>query len=291
MAEIAWRWAFGACALAMVAMAALQLLRATLVTPGDAAAFRGHDSTLMALAVLHVWQHLRLPLLRLLLVVIPTLTLLWIVLASIGRAAVLPLLVEVRSVFRRRSIFAINALRAVWMLAAGASCLLAIALASLAAARFTPDPYQPNLPLYFLLVLVLLPVILIAWSTLNWLLSLAPIFCVRQGATALDAITEARRAVGGYRPAFSALSLAYGALRLLVLLLYVGTTTLAGSLAAQVLGMGAAWAVVILLSLIYFVVADFIYVARLAAYVAILSPQAEDKPPEHVPSAIPVTTA
>src|SRR5438105_10503837 len=266
VAEIAWRWAFGACALAMVAVAALQLLRATPVTPGDAAAFRGHDSTLMALAVLHVWQHLRLPLLRLLLVVIPALTLLWIVLASMGRAAVLPLLVEVGSEFRRR-IFAINALRAFWMLAAGVSCLLAIALASLAAARFTPDPYQPNLPLYFLLVLVLLPVVLIAWSTLNWLLSLAPIFCVRQGATALDAITEARRAVGGYRPAFSAVSLAYGALRLLLLLLYVGATTLAGSLAAQVFGMGAAWAVVILLSLIYFVVADFVYVARLAAYV------------------------
>src|SRR5437764_9743512 len=117
MAEIAWRWAFGACALAMVAMAALQLLRATPVTPGDAATFRGHDSTLMALAVLHVWQHLRLPLLRLLLVVIPALTLLWIVLASIGRAAVLPLLVEGGSEFRRRSIFAINALRPVCILA------------------------------------------------------------------------------------------------------------------------------------------------------------------------------
>ena len=107
----------------------------------------------------------------------------------------------------------------------------------------------------------------------------------------MDAITEARRAVGGYRPAFSAVSLAYGALRLLLLLLYVGATTLAGSLAAQVFGMGAAWAVVILLSLIYFVVADFIYVARLAAYVAILRPRVEDKPPEQVPSAIPVTTA
>src|SRR5439155_15220247 len=104
------------------------------------------------------------------------------------------------------------------MLAAGVSCLLAIALASLAAALFTPDPYQPNLPLYFLLVLVLLPVILIAWSTLNWLLSLASIFCVRQGATALDAITEVRRAAGGYRPAFSAVRRAYGALRVWVLL-------------------------------------------------------------------------
>ena len=110
MAEIAWRWAFGACALAMAVVAALQLLRATPVTPGDAAAFRGNDSTLMAMAVLHIWQHLRLPLLRLLLVVIPALTLLWIVLASIGRAAVLPLLVEVGSEFRRRSIFAFDVL-------------------------------------------------------------------------------------------------------------------------------------------------------------------------------------
>src|SRR5437763_9394744 len=61
VAEIAWRWAFGACALAMVAVAALQLLRATPVTAGDAAVFRGRDSTLMAMAVLHIWQHLRVP--------------------------------------------------------------------------------------------------------------------------------------------------------------------------------------------------------------------------------------
>src|SRR5438067_516752 len=157
-------------------------------------------------------------------------------------------------------------------------------LASLTAARFSPDPYRPNLPLYFLLVLVLLPIVLMAWSTFNWLLSLAPICCVRDGVGALDAITEARCAVAAHRKAFSAVSFLYGVLRLFVLLVYVGAATTAASLAAQVLDMRAAWAIVILFSLIYFVVADFLYVARLAAYLAILTQQAQDQPQQPLPS-------
>jgi len=288
-AEIAWRWGFGASALTIAIAAGLRLLAATPVTPGDSAAFRGRDPMLMALAILHIWQHLRLPLLRVLLITVPTITLLWIVIASIGRAITLPRLVEVHYDFRQRSIFAINILRAVWMLAALAACLFSVALASLTAARFSPDPYRPNLPLYFLLVLVLLPTVLIAWSTFNWLLSLAPIFCVRDGAGGLDAIAEARRTVAGHRKAFSTASTLYGLLRLFTLFFYVGATTTAASLAAQILDMRAAWAIVILFSLIYFVAADFLYVARLAAYIAILRPQTEDKPQLQLPSIAPVT--
>ena len=288
-AEIAWRWGFGASALAIAAAAGLRLLAATPVTPGDAAAFRGHDSMLMALATLHIWQHLRLPLLRILLITVPAITLLWIVLVSLGRAVTLPRLMKVHRDFRPGSLFAVNALRAVWMLAALAACFFSVALASLTAARFSPDPYRPNLPLYFLLVLVLLPIVLMAWSTFNWLLSLAPIFCVRDGVRALDAITEARCAVAGHRKAFSAVSFLYGVLRLFVLLVYVGAATTAASLAAQVLDMSAAWAIVILFSLIYFVVADFLYVARLAAYLAILTQQAQDQPQQPLPSITPVT--
>jgi hypothetical protein len=286
--EIAWRWAFGACALATLTMALLRLLGATRITAGDTAAFRGGDPMLMALATLHIWQHLRLPLLRTSLIAIPVITLLWIVLASIGRSAMLSRLLEAHPAFRPASIFAINALRAFWMLAALAACFTTVALASLTAARFSADPYRPNLPLYFLLVAILLPMVLFGWSTFNWLLSVAPIFCLRDGATSLAAIAEARSAVAEHRKQFSAASLSYGLLRLFILLVYIGATTTAASLAADLFGMRAAWAIVILFSLIYFIAADFIYVARLAAYVAILAPQADQKPPEPQPSEVPV---
>src|SRR5437764_7159706 len=69
--EIAWRWAFGAAALALIAVAGLRLLGATPVTAADLAAIRGRDPMLAGLAALHVWQHLRLPLLGALLLTVP----------------------------------------------------------------------------------------------------------------------------------------------------------------------------------------------------------------------------
>ncbi len=190
----------------------------------------------------------------------------------------------------------LNSLRVALALAAILSLTGAAIVAGFASPAANPRPGMA-----FFLFLPLAGLVCCIWSALNWLLSLAGIFVVRNGEDAVGAISAAvvfsREHLG---PVF-AVSTWTGFAHLVA---WVGASSaISMPLAfAPILPWRLVVAGMILLTLAYFTVADWLYVARLAGYVCIAEmpealfvpaslPPAPQIPPTHVPPPIlPQTT-
>jgi hypothetical protein len=139
--------------------------------------------------------------------------------------------------------------------------------ASILAGMASPDA-APRPGLAFILFLPLAGLICLAWWTLNWMLSLAGIFAVRDGEDAVGAISAAislcRQRAGAVFAVTTWTGLAH-------LVAFVGATTVI----SMPMGFVAVvpWRLVVaamlLLTLVYFALADWLYMARLAGYVCI----------------------
>lgn len=272
-AEVAWRWSFGAAAGALVTVAALRFLNSLTVTDGDMLALRSRIPQLMADAILHIFQGSGSRLLQLVLILTPAISVLWILTASAGRAATLrALLRDVPASFTRRhdlrSLLGVHFLRvAVTLLGMMATAGAAI-LAGFAAATTT----EPSVLLFNLVFLALLFLVSLCWSTLNWYLSLAPIFVVRDNRGALSAVSDAVHLVRRRGGDFTSVSTLYGLIKLFA----IGVFTVVSLVP---LGFIAEWpwqittTILAGITLAYLALADLLYVARLASYVAIAEPE------------------
>jgi hypothetical protein len=124
----------------------------------------------------------------------------------------------------------------------------------------------------FLLFLVLSWAIAILWYSLDWLLSTAPIFAIRDGDSAFRAISKAVTFVCRRFGAVVRTSALFGVVHLIIFFV-------ASSLASAPLGLvrilppGAIFLCVVFVTLLYFVLIDFLRVARLAAYICIAAPR------------------
>jgi hypothetical protein len=207
------------------------------------------------------------------------LSLLWIIAASVGRAATVRALLDY---FRRdvacnvstethasaepkplRSLMGLNFLRVALTLAA----LLAFAGAAILVRFASPDAH-PEPGLAFTLFLLLASLIFMVWPILNWLLSLACIFAVRNGddvLTALStAVTFSRERSGAVFAVSTWTGLAHFAA------FSVATTAASFPLAfVRIAPTRLIMAVVVLVTLAYFAVVDWLYMSRLAGYVCI----------------------
>jgi hypothetical protein len=120
---------------------------------------------------------------------------------------------------------------------------------------------------------VFLSVILLVWlvwSVMNWFLSLAAVFVIAEGQDTFGAIASAvalcRNRAGSVFAAGTWFGLAH------IVAFVLATSVVAFPLGlAGVLPAGVVLGGVLLVTLLYLVVADFLYVGRLAAYVAILT--------------------
>jgi hypothetical protein len=278
LAEIAWRWMVGAVVWALFLFWSIEYLGSLPVTDGDTALLRTRQPMLVGRAIAHILRgSLNRAVLAALFAVV-ALSLLWIVAASIGRAATVRALL---GYFRRdfasnvsppddavkqqslRSLIGLNFLRVA--LALGA--LLAFVGAAVLAGFASPNTHpQPGLA--FILFLPLAGLICIVWPMLNWLLSLACIFAVRDGDDAVGALSTAvtfsRERAG---PVF-----AVSAWTGLTHIVAISAATTAVSLPLVFIRVAPARliiAAVILLTLAYFAVVDWLYIARLAGYVCI----------------------
>jgi class 3 adenylate cyclase len=212
----------------------------------------------------------------------------WIVAASVGRMATVRPMLEY---FRRKvnhdlvaagipndrngdvasnvstgvffSLLRLNFLRAIVALSAIVGFAGAWILAGFASPRSKPQP-----GLAFSLFLPLAGVVCyVAWA-LNWLLSLAQMFAVRDGEDAVGAISAA---VSFCRERWGAVVAVGTWTGLAHLAVFLGATTvvsvplgLGGLLPWRLVALG-----VVLVTLAYLAVADWLYMARLAGYVCI----------------------
>jgi hypothetical protein len=293
VAEIMWHWSFGVAAGALVTVAGLRFLASLTVTDGELFALRSAIPPLMADAILHIFEGSGPRLLRLVFLLTPAISVLWVLAASAGRAATLRALVEdaPASFTRRhdlRSMLAVNSLRVVVALLA----LVAMAGSAILAGLAANTTEEPSILLFNVVFLGLLFLVSLSWSTLNWYFSLAPIFVVRDNRSALGAVADAVQLVRRRGGDFSGVSTLYGLLKLFA----IGVATV---LSLLPLAFVAQWpweittVLLVLLTLAYFGVADVLYIARLASYLAIADqeragsaqPAANSPQPEAAPSA------
>jgi len=158
-------------------------------------------------------------------------------------------------------------------------------------AGFASSGKDPHPGLVFLLFLPLALLVGFAWFVLNWVLSLAAIFAVKNGGGPVDAISGAVSLCRDRPGAIAAVSTWTGLAHMVA---FVGATTVVS------IPMGLAgllpWRLVVLailaVTIAYFAVADWIYTARLAGYVTIIE-MPEDLwkpavPPTPPPPAMPI---
>lgn len=265
-AEIAWRWAFGAAAWIAIVVAIRAILEGISVSEAEMSLARTDDAYRIADAVVRVIVQVLPRLIEALVIVIPLLAIVWIIAATAGRAITIRALLSVCGSGIQGgsghvlSLFILNVIRAVFTIA---TFLAFFGTVFLVSSQFTPNLAPSVGPALIFGWLCLALVVALLWAFVNWFLALAPIFILRDGHGVRRAIGDS---LGLYRYArtdYAAIATMFGVIRgaALVVAIIAGFATLA---AGSVRGALVASAVV---ALVYFAVADFLYVARLAAYV------------------------
>lgn len=295
IAEITWRWVVGATATALIFFGLFEFLNTLPVSKSEMLFLRSRQPYLVAQAILHILRGgLSRAVLSMLLAAL-LITLLWMIAGSLGRIATVRALIEYFRTDIARKLFAgsgtevreivdgssvslspltyrgssfqplvsLNFLRAALVLSVMFGFLGAAILAGFASPKAHPHP-----GLAFLLFLPIAALIALVGWALNWLLSLAGIFAVRDDEDAVGAISAAvalcRERTGAVLAVSSWTGLAH-------LVAFVGATTVVSMPLGlmPVVPWRLAVLAMLLVTLVYFALADWLYMARLAGYVCI----------------------
>jgi hypothetical protein len=270
-AELTWRWCFGLSAWGLAIVSLALFLDSIKISPADELLLRTLQPRLLANALRHIFQGSVSRFLVEQAVLFLGLTLLWSLAATAGRAATLQRLV---SMFRLASddeaqsthwhfipIFFLQLLRAMWSLialAVGAGLLL-YGMAMLK----NQHPLRAALALLFGVTAAFF-----GGVVLNWFFGVAPLYCVRNGAGAMEAVEQTAGFSECHVGRLILLGVEFFALRLV----WMGTMFLAFLSPLSLLGwIGVGWVALLmaLVALAYFAGADLLYLARLAAYVSL----------------------
>ena len=290
LAEITWRWVVGITSVVLMLFGFSEYLSTLPVNRGEMLLLDSGQPFLVAQAILHILRGGLARAVFSLTVAALLLALLWIITASLGRTVTLSALLDyVREKLAAKAaelgigreqenttaeemsprgaigpLLRLNFLRASLALATIVAFMGAAILASFVSSRSNPSP-----GLAFLLFFPLAVLVTVAWFGLNWLLSLAAVFVVRDGEDAAGAIAAAV-SLSRERPGAVLAVSTWTALSHLVAFVAASTVI------SMVLGFAPLlpWRLVVLLvlvlSLAYFAVADWIYTARLSGYVTIV---------------------
>ena len=289
-----WRWTAGATAAALFVFGLFEYLDTLPVTNGELLFLRTRHPYLVGEAIAHILRgSLNRAVMAGLLAAL-MLAVLWMIAASVGRIATVRALLDyfrrdvaskisassirdgaerdvasdvspdrVQSNSALTALVRLNFLRIVVAVAAIFGFMGAAILAGYA----SPDA-DPRPALAFLLFLPLAGLICWVWWALNWLLSLAGMFAVRDSEDAVGAIIAAVSFCRERTGAVFAVSTWTGLPHLIA---FVVATT-AASLPLGFAGF-VPWrlvaAAVLFVTLVYFVFADWLYMARLAGYICI----------------------
>lgn len=287
LGEIIWRWVVGATATVLFCFGLIEYLSTLPVTNGEVLFLRTRQPYLEAQAILHILRGTLDRLVMSTILAALCLALLWMISASLGRIATVRAMRDyIREQLTTRfsagigedihlddakpstarpfgTLLRLNFLRVTLAL----SAIIGFVGAAILAGYASPDA-DPQPELAFLLFLPLAALVWLAWSALNWLLSLAAMFAARDGEDAVGAISAA---VGLCRERTAAVFAVSAWTGIAHLVAFVGATTVvftvigfAGLLPGRLVTLG-----LILITLAYFALADWLYTARLAGYVCI----------------------
>jgi hypothetical protein len=277
LAEIAWRWSFGAAAGLLLLFAFVEYLDTLPVSKGDLLLLRTSQPLLISRAVLHIFRGSAFRVVETAVVLVLTLGAAWILVASSARAATLEALLahfrqagvstschKQKESWRLRSLFGLNFFRLSATVAATVGCFAAVLLGGAVSKPTDPAPGS-----VLLIILTVTMLVWLAWSTLNWFLSLAAIFVVADGQDTFGAITAAVDLCQTRPGSVFAAGTWFG-------LAHLTAFVVASSVVAFPLGFAAVLPAsvvlggVLLITLLYLAVTDFLYIGRLAAYLAMV---------------------
>ena len=291
-AELAARWSWGGAALLLVGLALFEYLHTLIVTPTDMFLLRLKHPLAVSRALADIFRGSWPRLLHTLVLLIPALTALWVVLMALGRwvtlrslleslkielpapsveeeadpSAFRPLNIRSSSVRSRplRALIGLNFLRSGLALAALVSLVGSAIVASLVS-----TPKHPHAGLAFLLFIPLVIVVSTIWSSVNWFLSIASVFVVRESEDTFGSISAAvnfcRRCAGKV----SGAGFWFGAMHL-VAFVVASTVVMYPLSLANLVPASVTLSLMGMVTLAYFAVADYLHVARLAGYVSLV---------------------
>ena len=268
LAEIAWRWCFAAAAWLAAIVLVLEYLNSIQVSWQERLALQSGEPLLALAGVAHALRGTGGRLAAGFIVTATGLAILWILTSAVGRLATLKaLLPSVPGGYR--PLVGLSFLRAGLFLAAVLAALGALILAAFAGRGGDATAAT-------IVAVVLIACIWLAWALLNWLLSLATIFSLRDQRDTFGAVGAA---VDLIRESFAEVvltSLPFVLLHYAALAAAVTAGILIFDVMMRVSGQGG-WALLAVL-IAYFAYADFLYIARLASYVTLAGPGGEAAP-------------
>jgi hypothetical protein len=297
-AEITWRWVVGATATVLFFFGLFEFLDTLPVTNGELLFLRTRNPFLVSRAIAHILRgHLSRGLLSLILAAL-LLAVIWMVAASLGRIATVEALLEYFRVRfaadtthegenavasnpaqgRFTALLRLNFLRVAVALAG----LVGLAGAAIVARSASTQPH-PQTGMAFLSFVAIAGVVCLIGYELHWLLSLAAVFVVRDADDVIGAISSSLALCRRRPAALFAVSAWTGVAHLIAFTAAsMGVSVplaLAGILPWRLVALG-----IILVTLAYLVVADWLYTARLAGFVCIAEiPDALLVPPPPLP--------
>jgi len=293
LAEIAWRWSFGSAAGLLLTLALFEYLNTLPVSRGDLALLGTKHPILISQAIGHILRGSGFRLLEAILVLALTLGAAWIGIASLAQAVTLKALLAYfregggslpdAAPSRLRALFGLNFLRLGAALAAAIGCLAAIVLGGA-----VTSPGDPSTTLLIFLTVALL--VWLAWSVVSWYLSLAAVFVVVRGRDTFGAMAAAVELCCTRAGAIFAAGTWFGLAHFVAFVLATSVVAFPLGLAG-VLPHGMVLGGVLLITLLYFAVVDFLHAGRLAAYVAMLELPAAPVAPTATPVLLPIASA
>jgi hypothetical protein len=293
LAEVIWRWSFGAAACLLLGLGFVEYLDTLPVSNTDLLLLRTRHPLLISQAFTHILHGSALRFALASVVLFSALSVLWIFLAALGRGATLASLLgyigeRARTIQREtdganapsainladsdhqasrwsmRSLAGLHFLRAALGLAAGAGLIGAVVVAGFASSKTDPHPGT----VFFLAALIMFLVWML-WSTVSWFLSIASIFVVRQGEDTFGALSASVDLCREHFGPLMAVGSWFGVTHLVLFVL--ATSVVSFPLAfARAVPLGIVFGAVLLLTFAYFAIVDALYIGRLAGYVAIL---------------------
>src|SRR5882724_4245727 len=276
LVEILWRWSFAILGCLLVVGVGLMLLGPLHVGPVWDNAWRSRDPQRMSQVLLGVVLILGVKVIITAAIAVPlAIALLWGILSALGRFVTVKRLRAGLTSLRFRSILTLQLLRGF----VGWLSLVLLFAATFGEALIASRGPKPDLLLYYLMVMPSVVVIGALWLTLNWYLSLAAIFG-REGQSFRGAFRQARQTIRLQRSDFAGTGFVFLLFRLVILLIAMAICGLTSGMVGS--SPQNYFVLLMIVSLGYFAIADFLYMARMAAYLALAAAHVDPTGPKLV---------
>jgi len=275
LVEILWRWSFVIVACLLIVSAGAILLGPLHIGNAWDSASQSRDPQKMGQLALMVLLILGVKAIVAAIAAPLAIALLWSIFSALGRFITVRRLRTGLSSLRFRSILALQLSRGFisWF------SLILLAAAIFGETLIATRGPQPDLLLFYLMMMPSVVLIAAFWLVCNWYLSLAAIFG-REEHTFRGAIRQARQTVRLQRPDFAGTGFVFLLIRTALLLAAVAICGLTSGMAGTSPQNYFVLLMVVLLA--YLAVAYFFYMSRMAAYLALAAARVEPGGPKLV---------